>query len=410
MKLMAHIDRCDEALISGWAFASDQPEARLRLEILHRDKIIGTCIANEMRKELADAGISDGGCGFTFTMPLIPKGELKHISVRVSDNGELITGNTAPVDHRQTPSRFGGMWIDHSDFITRLAAKHHAGEISDELSVQIFRFVRDGYVVFKNAVPGPLIDKLNEEIEGFWQAPPEGMLIETFEPDRQHKYIPPQIEYRGGVTKLLDLFAFSALAQEATAAPKIMEFLSAVFEDRPKAFQGLYFWKGSEQAIHKDTAYVKVDTEPMHLTASWLALEDVHPDTGELEYYIGSHRAPDYLFGGSHKWMETNPHEHNDFLASLHKDAETYRYARGSFLGRKGDVLIWHADLAHGGSPLKHPGITRKSLVTHFTADRNEPFFRRSTHFQPLATERCNFVSQFCDVKNFHACAEGASS
>ena len=83
-------------------------------------------------------------------------------------------------------------------------------------------------------------------------------------------------------------------------APKVMEFLSAVFEDKPKAFQSLYFWKGSEQPIHKDTAYVKVDNEPMQLTASWLALEDVHANTGELEYYIGSHRAPDYLFGGSH--------------------------------------------------------------------------------------------------------------
>jgi hypothetical protein len=402
MKLMAHIDRCDEALICGWAFASDQPNTRLRLEILLRDKIIGSCIADETRSELAGAGNSDGGCGFTFTMPLVAKGELKNVSVRVAETGELIpTGNTALAEEGQTASRFGGMWIDRADFISRLAAKHHAGEISDELSVQIFRFVRDGYVVFKDAVPGPLIDELNEEIEGFWQAPPEGMLIETFEPDRRHKYIPPRIEYRGGVTKLLDLFAFSALAREATAAPKIMEFLSAVFEDRPKAFQGLYFWKGSEQAIHKDTAYVKVDTEPMHLTASWLALEDIHPGTGELEYYIGSHRAPDYLFGGAHKWMETNPHEHDDFLASLHKDADTYRHIHGSFLGRKGDILIWHADLAHGGSPLKHPGITRKSLVTHFTAGRNEPFFRRNTNFQPLETESCIFVSQFGDVKNF---------
>jgi ectoine hydroxylase-related dioxygenase (phytanoyl-CoA dioxygenase family) len=48
--------------------------------------------------------------------------------------------------------------------------------------------------------------------------------------------------------------------------------------------------------------------------------------------------------------METNPHEHDDFLASLHKDADTYRHVHGSFLGRKGDILIWHADLAHGAS------------------------------------------------------------
>jgi hypothetical protein len=36
------------------------------------------------------------------------------------------------------------------------------------------------------------------------------------------------------------------------------------------------------------------------------------------------------------------------------------------FRPRRGDVLLWHADLAHGGSPIVTPGLTRKSLVTHY--------------------------------------------
>ena len=35
------------------------------------------------------------------------------------------------------------------------------------------------------------------------------------------------------------------------------------------------------------------------------------------------------------------------------------------FHARKGDVLVWHADLPHGGSKLQREG-TRRSLVTHF--------------------------------------------
>jgi phytanoyl-CoA dioxygenase PhyH len=400
MKVTRHIERCDEEMIFGWAFAPEQPRARLQLNILYRDNIIGSCVANEMREDLVAAGMSDGCCAFTFHMPTFPKGQMKYISVKVADTDEVIArGNATLVNESETFSPFGGMWIDRPDFLTQLANKKNAGTISEELSVQISKFVLDGYVIFKNAVPVQLIHRLNEEIEGFWRDPPEGMRIETLEPDGGLKHIPPRLEYRAGATKLRDLFAFSALAQEATMAPKVIEFLSAVFEDKPKAFQGLYFWKGSEQPIHKDSAYVKVDNEPMQLTASWLALEDVHSDTGELEYYIGSHRAPDYLFGGAHKWMDASPHEHDSFLASLHKDALDYGHVRGSFLACKGDVLIWHADLAHGGSPVKHPGITRKSLVTHFTAGRNEPHFRRVTNYRPLETERCIFVSAYADVK-----------
>lgn len=135
-----------------------------------------------------------------------------------------------------------------------------------------------------------------------------------------------------------------------TAAPKVKEFLSAIFDDTPKAFQGLYFHTGSQQAIHKDSAYVKVDTNPMHLTASWLALQDIEAGTGELEYYVGSHRAPDFLFDESHKWMENQPGQINEFLESLHKDAEKYKQVLGSISWQSGRC----ADLACG------PGSRRR--------------------------------------------------
>jgi len=39
---------------------------------------------------------------------------------------------------------------------------------------------------------------------------------------------------------------------------------------------------------------------------------------------------------------------------------------RKEFHAKKGDILIWHANLLHGGSPIKQPGTTRKSMVLHF--------------------------------------------
>ncbi|WP_138921565.1 phytanoyl-CoA dioxygenase family protein, partial [Novosphingobium pentaromativorans] len=151
-------------------------------------------------------------------------------------------------------------------------------------------------------------------------------------------------------------------------------------------------------SAHKDTAYVKVDCNPMSMMATWVALEDVSEGTGELEYFVGSHRSPDYVFGSLSKWIEAAPCEHNDFLAALHANAETYGYARSRFLPKAGDVLIWHADLAHGGSAVTKPGLTRRSLVTHYTAARHAPYYRRWSKFP---TNECNgveFVSSYSDV------------
>ncbi|MDP4826042.1 MAG: hypothetical protein NWR73_00025, partial [Flavobacteriales bacterium] len=37
-------------------------------------------------------------------------------------------------------------------------------------------------------------------------------------------------------------------------------------------------------------------------------------------------------------------------------------------LPKKGDILLWHANLLHGGSKLIDPSKTRKSMVCHYIA------------------------------------------
>ena len=62
------------------------------------------------------------------------------------------------------------------------------------------------------------------------------------------------------------------------------------------------------------------------MAATWLALDDVRPGSGEPEYFTGSHRAPDYMFGGGmSKWLEGYAGEHERFLQSLHEDAVKVR-------------------------------------------------------------------------------------
>jgi ectoine hydroxylase-related dioxygenase (phytanoyl-CoA dioxygenase family) len=49
------------------------------------------------------------------------------------------------------------------------------------------------------------------------------------------------------------------------------------------------------------------------------------------------------------------------------------------FAAKKGDVLIWHSDLIHGGHPVSQD-ITRKSVVTHYCPKHVAPLYSETHH------------------------------
>jgi ectoine hydroxylase-related dioxygenase (phytanoyl-CoA dioxygenase family) len=176
------------------------------------------------------------------------------------------------------------------------------------------------------------------------------------------------------VVKLLDIYEFLESARAVIFAPIIQRFLEVVFERPALAHQGLSFYRGSKQAIHRDTAFVKVSS-PMEFVASWVALEDISPGCGELEYYEGSHTWPEFLFEGKYKWWPGDSEELATFHRTLAESAEERAVAPTRFLPKKGDVFIWSADLGHGGSAYTDPSRTRKSLVTHYSPVNVYPMY-----------------------------------
>jgi hypothetical protein len=102
--------------------------------------------------------------------------------------------------------------------------------------------------------------------------------------------------------KLLDLYSFLPSAREVIFAPDTLRFLKLIFMRPALVHQSLFFFKGSQQPLHKDTAFVGTSSA-MQFAASWTALEDVKPGSGELIYYAESHRDPEFLFGGRYKWI-----------------------------------------------------------------------------------------------------------
>ena len=281
-------------------------------------------------------------------------------------------------------SRFGGLWTDRLDAAQQLHSRVSHGSISAHLAEQLGFFIEHGHVILEGAVGNTQIDTYLQALHQAASA--KGPLLASIPAvGPRDKGIVPlhQADLSAPLTKALDTYYHLESAHDVIFAGPIQQFLHAVFEEPLLAFQGLHFEKGSTQAIHQDTASV-VLTEPMRLCASWVALEDVVADAGELIYYPGSHRLPDWLYSGRYKHFnhKRDAHEeHLRHLESVHVESKVRGLQLQSFLPKKGDALIWAADLAHGGSAIADARLTRRSLVTHYTATTTAPHYLRYRPF-----------------------------
>lgn len=170
----------------------------------------------------------------------------------------------------------------------------------------------------------------------------------------------------------------SPAARALGLAPSVVRFLRHVFGETPCTMQSLTFNKGSQQPAHADFAFVYNQTDIAFLAASWIPLESVHPDSGPLAYYPGTHNVVKfgfYDFGDGEVIMTdgSNLMSAGEFGQWLLNEIERGKYERKVFLPRRGDVLVWHAALVHEGSQIRNPTLTRKSLVTHYSAKSKMP-------------------------------------
>lgn len=268
---------------------------------------------------------------------------------------------------------FGGLWTDLKQADAILAAKLAAGQISPAEAQMVESFRRDGFVVLRHAVDEAAIDEALKDLErafdgGF------NCKMSYWDHDGKHIVRASRSLLRKSDAKLLDLHDVSKAAQAIQFAEPIRRFLNILFDRPALAFQSLVFYYGSQQRLHQDTAFVRVDS-PMEFVASWIALEDVQPGSGELEYYVGSHALEPYLFAGKHLWVQPGDPAGDLYLDRLHQRAKEAGLHLERFLPKKGDVLIWASALVHGGSPVTSSELTRKSLVTHYCPADLQPMY-----------------------------------
>src|SRR5579875_2585648 len=271
-------------------------------------------------------------------------------------------------------SRYGGLWIDLSDFNESVSKRQKKGKLTADEADQVRFFADKGYLVIPQAVDPAMCDRFSNDITAAFERGDERLLIQRPGESTGKPLTPdaPRVQAR-----VVDSYVYYDSALELLLSEKISHFLRIIFEDAPLLFQSLSFYNGSEQGLHQDTAYVVVSS-PLELSASWIALEDIQEGSGELMYIPGSHRLPEYHFSGKYKhWSaeRDGSEQHDEWSRLLREEAEERGYPVEIFRPKKGDALIWAADLVHGGSDVRDRSLTRKSLVGHYCPNRIDPHY-----------------------------------
>ena len=267
------------------------------------------------------------------------------------------TGEAEPPLYR---SRYGGLWVDRRDAHEILEARRARGEVTDADAEVLAHYIDYGYVVFPHATDESLIDDYLGFFERTWDASPNPLYLH-----HKRQVVPMERKYRDLVAKVSDVHSYYPRSGELIFPAPVLRFLTQIYERPPVVFQTMTMRKGSEEGLHIDTGPLSL-TEPMTMAASWVALEDVQARSGEFIYVPGSHRAPECLHYGTDKAHGGNDEEYDKVLKSALQWSHEQGFKTETFMAKKGDVLIWHADLLHGGALIEDQSRTRKSLVAHF--------------------------------------------
>jgi len=154
--------------------------------------------------------------------------------------------------------------------------------------------------------------------------------------------------------------------------PAVADLLKHLYGREAFAFQSLNFVVGSQQSTHSDAVHFHSYPNGF-MCGVWIALEDVSADSGPLAYYPGSHRFPYLsarLLGLSPDQLRNEEHPQVLFESTWQQQIAHAGLHQESFLPRRGQVLIWHANLLHGGQPVTNPLATRWSQVVHYYFDQ----------------------------------------
>lgn len=191
----------------------------------------------------------------------------------------------------------------------------------------------------------------------------------------------PTADKTKGERRIQDAWKFDDDVHAIASNQAVLDLLAKLYGRPAFPFQTLNFPVGTQQHVHSDSVHFSSQPERF-MCGVWLAMEDVPAEAGPLFYMPGSHSWPivtNAMIGrrgfGSELKSAQDP-----FADAWKAMCEANGVSAQQFLARKGQALIWTANLLHGGSRQTDPTLTRWSQVTHY-------FFEDCIYYTPAFSD-----------------------
>jgi len=239
-------------------------------------------------------------------------------------------------------------WLDRPDAPAQLQRHPELKRFPRQWQEQLLAWPERGYMILEKFADAATCDKINAETDA---------LIHS-----------KAVDFDYTESRVMNAWRNSSTIDRLIRNQQLAAFLGFALGSPVSPFQTISFLKGSRQKTHSD--FIHMTTEPVgYLVATWMALEDITPQSGPLHYYPGSQKLP-YILGEDFDHSSNAFAIGDDLYGNYEKKIaaliEEKKLKKEIFLAKKGDLLVWHANLLHGGEPVTDEHSTRKSLVTHY--------------------------------------------
>lgn len=346
MALIGHVDQVIDGKIRGWAFDPEAPDAAVEVVLKVADDEIARTNADIFRKDLLPHGIGDGHHGFEVALPRTASPS--RISARFARTDKPIPGSFAeqvsPARRMRTP-RAENPLLDQLLEEDPLPADREA---------LLREFAKTGFLKFR--VTDPDFDSLAKQA------------VEEVDWSRSN-----------GI-RFQDAWSEVEAVRRLATLPEVMDMLELLYGRQAVPFQTLSFRVGTQQETHSDS--IHFSSQPARFMCGvWIALEPIDRDNGALHYYPGSHRLPildlnDLGLIATPEEIDTN---YQTYVETLQSMISAHGPRKEVAIMDRGEAIIWAANLYHGGEPIRDPGRTRFSQVTHY-------YFEGCSYFSPLTS------------------------
>lgn len=261
-------------------------------------------------------------------------------------------------------------WIESPFFEKEL----EAADLTPEEKAFVKFYSDNGYIIFDPEIPESLLDETVKQMKPKWD------------------------KIKGDDKRIQDAWRYCEPVQQIAAWPKVMKTVQMLYGRGPIPFQTLSFMEGTQQDTHSDLIHFG-SVPQRFMCGVWVAMEDITDYNGPLHYYPGSHKLPFYemidigVKASDLRMKKAMMQFAKDYPNFIKKLIETLGLEKHSLNIKKGQAIIWAANLLHGGNPILKAGSTRYSQVSHY-------YFEDCMYYVPRLSDIAINKIYFPDIDN----------